>query len=297
MEQRTWQYHAVHFFGWFVQLLPYSWLLAAGSLLGKLAYSFSGRHRERAIQHVRETLGYTDEEARNLIRRMYQHIGKSALELLYSPKLLRNPKLLEKIIDFEAVPEFVEWAKSGKGGIFITAHYGNWEWLAMCIANGGVPVGTIVKFQPQPWVNALLNDGRRNAGVEVYPRTASGTEILAGIRSIKKGKFLGLLCDQDGGKDGVFLPFLGKMASTMAGPGIIAARTHSPVFPVFIQRRPNGGHRVKVGKAFPESDDPNIINQYIQAAIEDVIREKPEEWLWLQRRWNTQAPTEVETSE
>lgn len=297
MEQRTWQYHAVHFFGWFVQLLPYSWLLAVGSLLGKLAYGCSGRHRERAIQHVQEVLGYTEEEARILIRRMYQHIGKSALELLYSPKLLRNPKLLAEVIDFEAVPEFMEWGKSGKGGIFITAHYGNWEWLAMCIVAGGVSVGTIVKPQPQSWVNALLNDGRRAAGVEVYPRTANGTEILAGIRSIKKGKFLGLLCDQDGGRDGVFLPFLGKMASTMAGPGIIAARTQAPVFPVFIQRRDPGGHRVKVGKAFPQSDDPDMINRYIQAAIEDVIREKPEEWLWLQRRWNTRVPTEVEASE
>lgn len=297
MEKRTWQYHAVHFLGWFVQLLPYSWILAWGSLLGRAAYSLSGRHRERGIRHVKEALGYSDEEARKLIRKMYQHIGQSALELLYSPRLLRNPKLLSEIIDFEAVPEFIEWGKSGKGGIFITAHYGNWEWLAMCIAAGGVPVGTIVKFQPQPWVNALLNDNRRAAGVEVYPRTASGTEILAGVRSIKKGNFLGLLCDQDGGTEGIFLPFLGKMASTMAGPGIIAARTHSTVFPVFIQRRPNGGHRVKVGKALPQSDDPNVINQYIQAAIEEVIREKPEEWLWLQRRWNTRVPTEVEASE
>lgn len=297
MEQRTWQYYAVHFFGWFVQLLPYSWLLAIGSLLGNLAYQLSGRHRERGVQHVKEALGYGDKEARNLIRKMYQHIGQSALELLYSPKLLRSPELLKKVVDFDAVPEFVEWAKSGKGGIFITAHYGNWEWLAMCIARAGVPVGTIMKFQPQPWVNALLNDGRRNAGVEVYPRTSSGTEILAGVRSIKKGNFLGLLCDQDGGKEGIFLPFLGKMASTMAGPGIIAARTHSPVFPVFIQRKSTGGHRVRVGKAFPQSDDPDEINQYIQAAIEEVIREKPEEWLWLQRRWNTQKPTEVETSE
>jgi len=297
VEKKTWQYHLIRCFGWFVQILPYSWLRPIGNFVGKIAYLVSGRHRERGISHVEKSLGYSSDEARNLIKKMYQHVGQSVLEVFYSPRLLKSPALMREIIDYEAAPDFTEWVNSKKGGIFITAHYGNWEWLAMRVAAEGVPVGTIVKFQPQPWVNALLNDSRRDGGVEVYPRTAAGTEILSGIRSIKKGRFLGLLCDQDGGYDGTILTFLGRPASTMVGPGIIAAKTGVPVFPAFIQRRPDGGHSVRVGSALPMSDDPVEVTKEIQKAIEGIIREKPEEWLWLQRRWNTPVPEKGDEDE
>lgn len=287
MEKKTWQYHLILLFGRFVQLFPYSWLLTIGSGIGSILYSLSGRHRERGVQNVMATLKYSEEEARQLIRKMYRHLGKSALEMLYTPKLIRSSQKLGKIIEYDISDTFMEHVRSGKGGIFITAHYGNWEWLAMGVAAKGIAVGTIVKNQPQPWVNALLNGNRRLTGVEVFPRTNSGKEILAGIRSIKKGKFLGLLCDQDGGADGMVVSFLGKPASTMVGPGIIAARTGGIVYSAFIQRRESGGHRIRIGEPLIESESPEEITIAIQKEIERVIREKPEEWLWLQRRWNT----------
>lgn len=287
MEKKTWQYDLILFLGRFIQLLPYSWLLIAGSCLGGLLYSLSGRHRERGIRHIMETLEYSEKDAHQLIKKMYRHLGKSALEILYTPKLMRNPKLIAEIIEYDISDTFMEHVQSGKGGIFITAHYGNWEWLAMGVAAKGIQVGTIVKNQPQPWVNALLNGNRRLTHVEVFPRTNSGKEILSGIRSIKKGKFLGLLCDQDGGKDGLVVSFLGKPASTMAGPGIIAAKTGGIVYSAFIQRTETGGHRIRIGEPLIHSEDSTEITVAIQKEIERVIREKPEEWLWLQRRWNT----------
>ena len=290
MEKRTWQYHLIHLLGWFIQLFPYSWLLGMGSFLGGLVYRFSGRHRDRGIDHVMQALHHSEADAKELIRKMYRHMGQLALEVLYSPRLLKSPELMTETISIEVSPAFQEHLDKGQGGILVTAHYGNWEWMAMRIASAGIPLGTIVKLQPQPWVNALLNDNRRDSNVEVYPRTAGGTEILSGIRSIKKGRFLGLLCDQDGGKEGVFIPFLGRMSSTMAGPGIIAAKSGAPIFSTFISRRPEGGHHVQISEELPGSKDPVEMTRMIQKVIEDRIYEKPEEWLWLQRRWNTSVP-------
>lgn len=287
MEKRTWQYYSLRFLGRLICLFPYSWILFCGAILGRIAYYLSGRHRDRGIEHVRKALGYSDEEAKALIYDMYRNLGRSTLEVLYTPKLVANHQLMKEIIDYEADPAFDEYLKTGKGGMFITGHYGNWEWLAMRIAIEGVDAGTVVKYQPQPWVNAWLNDNRRSLGIAVYPRTAGGGEILQGIRAIKKGKYFSLFCDQDGGKEGIISTFLGRPSSNLMGPGLIASKVKVPIFPVFIWRRPEGGHLVRVEAPLPVGTDPKDINQQIQAAIETQILKKPNEWLWLQRRWNT----------
>lgn len=285
MEKKTWPYYGLQVLGWVLQLLPYTWLLALGGFLGGLAAQFSGRHRERGITNARLALGIDEDEARDLIKSMYQNFGKNALELLYSNRVRKDSGYLQKLIEFEPSEEFLEWRNKGVGGMFVTAHYGNWEWMLMRIAAEHMAVGTIVKAQPQPWLNALLNKGRRRNGGEVFTRTPSGKEVLTAIRRMKQGMYLGLLCDQAGGPDGFAIEFFGQMTSTMSGPGIIAVRSKVPVFPVFIYRRPDGGHTITVGNLLPETKDPVVMTQNMQKVIEEQIRKKPDEWLWLQRRW------------
>ena len=291
MEKKTWPYYGIQVLGWVLQLLPYTWLLALGGFLGGLAAQFSGRHRERGVANARMALGIDEGEARKLIKEMYKNFGKNALELLYSNRMRDDSKYLRKIIEFAPSEEFSAWRAKGSGGMFVSAHYGNWEWMLMRIAAENMPVGTIVKSQPQPWLNALLNKGRRRNGGEVFTRTKSGKEVLAAIRRMKQGMYLGLLCDQAGGPDGFASEFFGQVTSTMSGPGIIAVRSGIPVFPVFIYRRPGGGHRLIVGNLLPETKDPVVMTQNMQKVIEEQVRKKPDEWLWLQRRW--QAPVSV----
>lgn len=287
MEKTTWQYWLILGFGRFVQLFPYSWILRIGAVLGGAAYYFSGRHRERGVGHIQKALNYSEDQARDLIKEMYRNLGRSAFEVLYTPRLVRNPKEADQLIQLDFSPEFIAQLDQKKGGFLITAHYGNWEWLTLGAAMASDKMGTIVKYQPQPWVNAWLNGNRRSTGVEVFPRTPDGKEVLAGIRSLRKGGFLGLLCDQDGGNQGIIVPFFGRLSSSMAGPASLICRTGLPAFPSFIHRRPDGGHLLWVGKPLEPTQDINQMTAQIQEAIEAEIRKKPDEWLWLQRRWNT----------
>lgn len=287
MEKKSWQYWLILGFGRLVQLLPYSWITQIGILLGRMAYHFSGRHRERGVLHVQEALNYSEEEARNLIKKMYQNLGRSAFEVLYTPRLVRNPNEAKELIELDFSQEFIDYMGQKKGGFLITAHYGNWEWLTIGAAMANDKIGTIVKYQPQPWVNAWLNGNRRSTGVEVFPRTLDGKEVLAGIRSVKKGGFLGLLCDQDGGNQGIVVPFFGRPSSSMVGPATLICRTGLPAFPSFLHRKPEGGHVLWVGNSLLPTDNIEQMTAQIQEAIEIEIRKKPDEWLWLQRRWNT----------
>ena len=93
---------------------------------------------------------------------------------------------------------------------------------------------------------------------------------------MKKKRMLGLIADQDGGYDGIFVPFLGKMASTPTGPAYFSRKFDAPIVPIFIVRKEgNYGHQAIV-------KDPKMTQ-----IVEEVIKEYPDNWLWFQHRWNT----------
>lgn len=90
-----------------------------------------------------------------------------------------------------------------------------------------------------------MNELRRGVGQEIFARGTN--EILGCARAMKKGRMLGLIADQDGGYNGIFVPFFGKMASTPEGPAYFARKFKAPIIPIFIIRKKNGcGHRVFV---------------------------------------------------
>ena len=101
---------------------------------------------------------------------------------------------------------------------------------------------------------------------------------------MKKGRMLGLIADQDGGYEGVFVPFLGKMAATPSGPAYFARKFKAPCIPIYIVRKPDGyGHQVTGDR---KADDYNLTLKMTQS-VERIIKAYPDNWLWFQHRWNT----------
>jgi KDO2-lipid IV(A) lauroyltransferase len=111
---------------------------------------------------------------------------------------------------------------------------------------------------------------------------------------MKKGRMLGLIADQDGGYEGIFVPFLGKMASTPNGPAYFSRKFKAPIIPIFIVRKPDGyGHQAIVRDPIryeftgdQKTDDYNVTLKMTQE-VEKIIKEYPDNWLWFQHRWNT----------
>ena len=174
----------------------------------------------------------------------------------------------------------------------LACHMDNWEWLGAALALNGFPLSAVEKPQPNRVYSDFMNELRKGVGQEIFSRGTS--EILGCARAMKKGRMLGLIADQDGGYDGIFVPFLGKMASTPNGPAYFARKFKAPIIPIFIVRKPDGyGHTAIVNDPIhyeftsdTKLDDYNVTLKMTQE-VEKIIKQYPDNWLWFQHRWNT----------
>jgi len=285
----VWQYYLIKAFSRMICWLPYSWLLAIGKRLGLVFYRVAGRQRRRAITQASERLGLSSDEAAMMVRRLCIHLGQTFLEIMYTPVLNRGN--IDRFITIENRHYLDEVLSTGKGAVILAAHFGNWEWLGATLALIGVPLSSVIKPQPNEQHTRILNEFRQHTGMQIFNR---GTSELLGIsRALKQGRFVGFVADQDAGRGGMFVNFLGKMASTPLGPATFARKFKVPVLPAFILRRPEGGHRVLFQEPFycentgNEEADLYRATRQMVGITENMIRQYPDHWLWFQRRWNT----------
>jgi KDO2-lipid IV(A) lauroyltransferase len=286
----VWQYYLLKGISFIVCLLPYKGVLWLGKNLGKLYYHIAARQRRRALQQMQESLGISYEAAEEKIASLFVKLGQTFLEMLYMPAL--NPETMQQYATIENRHYLADAVAQGRGVVLLTAHMGNWEWLGAFLALAGFPLAAVIKRQPNDQHTRILNEYRQLVGIEIFARGT--TELVSAARALKKGKILGFLADQDAGTSGLFIEFLGKMSSTPTGPTVFAKKFKAPVVPAFIVRKPEGGHRVILLEPFyyedtgNETEDIYNMTAKMSRIIEETIRQYPDEWLWFQKRWNTE---------
>ena len=283
------QYKILKIISFIVCRMPYSLVLVLGTAFGRLYYRVAARQRQRAIAQMQESLHISAEQADRIAVDLFKHLGQTFLEVMYMPAL--TPEKIKRYVSTENMHYLQDALAEGHGVVLLTAHIGNWEWLGAKLAMEGFPLTTVIKRQPNDQHTQILNEYREMVGIEVFARGT--TELVGAAKALKKGKILAFLADQDAGNNGLFINFLGKMASTPLGPAVFAKRFSSPVVPVFMVRNPAGGHKVLVNKPLyyentgNETADLYSITEQMTKVIEDTIKEYPTEWLWFQKRWNT----------
>lgn len=297
-----WQYTALMQLSKLVCRLSYERILRIGRRLGPLVLNRLAKPRERAANKMMTSFGMTRAEVEPLLQEHFENLGMSALEMLYTPRLVADKENLSQYIEIDHPERMWDALAKGAGVIALTAHIGNWEWLGAGLALYGFPLATIAKRQPNDQVTAMLDHFRTLVGMEVF--YTGGAELIGAARAMKKKKILGFLADKDGGKGGVPVMFLNRISSAVEGPAVFARRFNAPVVPVFItRRRVNGkvvpGHKIHLLESFYYEDtgdsraDIDAAMRKMTKVIEDFIYEHPSEWLWIQRRWWT-APEEME---
>lgn len=285
-----WQYHLARGIGKLLCQLPYSTIISLGRSLGPLVGKILAKQRKRGIFHIMRGLQCDEAEANRIITGLFQNLGQSLLEILYTPNL--NKDNISKFVTLEHAERLDAALKENKGVIVLTAHIGNWEWMGATLALHGYPTTTIVKKQPNDQVTRLLNENREMMGLEVFAR--GGNEMIIAARALKRKKILGFLADQDGGFHGVPQVFLGKMSSTPKGPAMFARKFGSPILPIFAIHDANHHHRVVIGETLYYQDTGNAeediarLTRQMAVITEDFIRQHPTEWLWFQHRWSTE---------
>lgn len=274
----------------FLSVLPYKFVVRLGRNCGKLYWYIAKKQRLRAEATIQERMGVSARDAHAIIHRLFLNLGMTAMEILYMPAL--NKENIRGLVSFDRPGVLWEALAKKHGVVMLACHMDNWEWLGAALALNGFPLNAVEKPQPNPVYSDFMNELRRGVGQEIFARGTN--EILGCARAMKKGRMLGLIADQDGGYNGIFVPFFGKMASTPEGPAYFARKFKAPVVPIFIVRKPSGyGHQVIVKDPIyyedtgnREKDDYRITLQMTQE-VEKIIRQYPDNWIWFQHRWNT----------
>lgn len=285
-----WLYYLLKTISTLVSLLPYKLVVLLGKGMGRLYYRIAKKQRIRAEKTIQERLGYSEEKAKATIRSLFINLGITFMEIMYMPAL--NKDNIRGLVTYDRPEILWEALNEGKGVVMLACHMDNWEWLGASLALNGFPLSAVEKPQPNRVYSDFMNELREGAGQEIFSRGTS--EILGCARAMKKGRMLGLIADQDGGYDGIFVPFLGKMASTPNGPAYFSRKFKAPIIPIFIIRKPGGyGHMAIVKDPIryeftgdQKLDDYNVTLKMTQE-VEKIIKEYPNNWLWFQHRWNT----------
>src|SRR5207248_3763804 len=124
------------------------------------------------------------------------------------------------------------------------------ELLAAAHRLTGFPLSIVVRPLDAPWLDALAEKLRRGTGVELIDKRGGVRPVLAALR---RGRMIGILMDQNAARrEGVFVDFFGRPASTSRSIALLAVRTRTPVVPVFTRRDPDGYHTVFVHPPLPE---------------------------------------------
>jgi KDO2-lipid IV(A) lauroyltransferase len=283
------QYNLIKAVSCLVSMLPHLLVCYIGRAIGFLFFLAAKRLRQRAVEQAMNALEISHKKARNVVQIEFCNLGQTLMEELYTPALLHEG--IDKYVTIEGLHYLKTAFEEGHGVVILTAHMGNWEWMGAALAQTGLPITTIVKPQPNPSITRILNEYREMLGLEVFNR--GSVELVKAARTLKQGKGLGFLADQDGDRNGIFVEFFGKMASTPAGPAAFAQKFNAAVVPVFAYHLPGGHHRVEVQSPLKyercaDSKQEIYLNtEKMTKTIEDFIRMHPSEWMWFIKRWNT----------
>lgn len=285
-----WLYYLLKTISAIISALPYKLVVQIGRACGKIYWIVAKKQRIRAEETMAERLNMPREEARGHIKNLFRNLGITAFEIMYMPAL--NKDNIRGLVSFDRPDVLWDALKEGHGVVMLACHMDNWEWLGAALALNGFPLSAVEKPQPNRIYSDFMNELRKGVGQEIFSRGTS--EILGCARAMKKGRMLGLIADQDGGYDGIFVPFLGKMAATPQGPAYFARKFKAPIIPIFIIRKKGlYGHMAIVKDPIYYEDtgdtkaDDYTVTLKMTRVVEEVIREYPDNWIWFQHRWNT----------
>ena len=265
-------------------------------LLKMLGYVFYLVDRKRGkIARVNLDLAFGDTmsetEKKKIIKKVHENLIFNMADFVINQDITKD-ELLSKVKLVN--PEIVEREMAeGRPVIAITAHYGNWELMPFVFANRFGPMNIVGRALDSSKMDEVLRAARERFSIRLFDKKGAMRGLIS---TLKEGHSVGLLVDQNtSSRDGLLIDFFGKKARHTPAAAILAKRTGYKVIPMFI--RSDKRHQIYTATFYPpipmnDSGDKKadiLENVQAQAEItEKVIREKPDEWFWIHKRWKNQ---------
>jgi Kdo2-lipid IVA lauroyltransferase/acyltransferase len=279
-----------------VRLLPRKVARAVGAAIGAIAFRVLGRLRRVGLRNLElafPEMTAADREA--TLRAEYRNLGFLLAEFCKMPGY--TAPTASRFIRYEGLENYLAARDRGKGVLVLTGHLGAWELSSFYHSLMGMPMGMVIRRLDNSLIDALVNRIRCLHGNRVIHKDDFARGLIASMRA---GETVGILMDTNmTPPQGVFVPFFGVLACTASGVARIAAKTGASVVPGFLlwekaeqQYVLHFGEEVEVIRTGNPEQDAVANTASFTAAIERYIRQYPEQWLWLHRRWKTRPPGE-----
>jgi KDO2-lipid IV(A) lauroyltransferase len=271
----------------FFRVFPIDAASAIGGWCGRtLLYRthLSNRARENLVAAYPEK---NAEKREQIVRGMWDNLGRNIAEYAHLDKLsIRGTSPRIALADLQ---NYENAAASGRGVIFVSAHFANWEVLAFAAAQLGVEGGAVYRPVNNPFVDRwLLRQRMINGTKEQIAKGAQGTRRIFTL--LRAGKAIYMLVDQKTNQ-GIAVPFFGRDAMTTPVPASLALKLGATLLPTSNERVGGARFLVTTHPAIefaPSGDhdrDVLALTTRINEAIEACVRHQPSQWLWIHRRW------------
>ncbi len=233
----------------------------------------------KARRHIAAALpDKTDEEIKAIIRGMWDNLARVVGEYPHIKKIASERVTIIGQKNIE------QTLAGGKGGVFFSAHYGNWEIPpALLNLRFDAPVYLMYRAPNNPSVDKMIHYWRTLAGkMEAYPKSRAGGQQA--MKAQRNGGCAAILFDQKY-KEGVEASFFGMRAMTNPFYIKLAKKFEAPLVPAFIRRIDGANFELTVHAPLDLSQSEDQLLAASHALLEEEIKQAPEQWLWLHRRW------------
>jgi len=273
---------------WVLGCIPRAAGIRIGKVIGRLLYTFDKKHRNIANGNVGRAFGWhpTSKSVQRIVRQVFCNLGTMLFEIAWANQL--DPKQHPRYFKITGSEHYHRAMEKDRGALLLTAHMGNWELFTIIAHMTGIPANVVYRPLDSKALDEAVKQIRCRFGAQLIPTKNAFYRIA---KTLKKKGCVAMLMDQNVDYyNGVFVDFFGRRACTNRGMAYMALRTGAPVVPVFMLRE-KGGFRAVVLPEIPLmktgdiQKDIELNTEKYNQAIEAFIRQYPEQWFWVHRRW------------
>jgi len=212
-----------------------------------------------------------------LAKKVYENLVFNVFELIKNRNISKE-KLSQKVefVGLDKVEKYLN-----KPVVFISAHYGNWEMMPLILGGLlGIPMTVVVRNLDNKFLNNFFKTNRERFNIETIDKKGALKGLM---KALKENRSIGIFVDQNTAKnEGLDVEMFGLKALHTPSAALIAKKFDVPIIPVFIQR--DKKYKIIFKEPILEKDIQKSV-ELQSKVIEEMIKEKPEEWYWFHRRF------------
>jgi KDO2-lipid IV(A) lauroyltransferase len=274
-----------------LSILPLSFSYGLAGLIGSFTFHVLRYRRGVVMDNLQIAFGreMTPAAREKIGAESYRQISMSFMELLIAPKLQNQ---IHGMLQPEHAALIKGLLRQGRGLITVSGHLGNWELQGAAAATAmDAPFTVAAVQQSNPYIDRFITRRRNDMGMEVAGSKAAMKLLLKALRNKQA---IGLVADQNAGMDAVFVDFFGRIAATQPGPAQLALKFGAPLLVGAAIRTGPGKFKILAQQvAIKDDDTVQSLTQRHVKILEEFIRQYPEQYFWLHRRWKTRPPEEL----